>query len=86
MTSVETLLSRSIDFRASSSFFAFSILSELDFELSLLSSSDLRSKFFCSVFVDCCVIFFVTEGSGEGLKFKANTVVPLGCSTTGTTL
>ena len=27
---------------------------------------------------------FVTDGDGEGLKFIEMTVVPLGCSTTGT--
>ena len=38
-----------------------------------------------SMSVVCCVISSVIEGAGDGLKFSDRIVVPLGCSTIGTT-
>ncbi|CAI8199329.1 MAG: Uncharacterised protein [SAR116 cluster bacterium] len=35
--------------------------------------------------VVCCVMSWVTDGAGDGLKFSDSTVVPFGCSTIGTT-
>ena len=42
------------------------------------------SSGFCSSVVSC-VISLVTEGLGEGLNSSCRSVVPCGCSTTGTT-
>ena len=39
----------------------------------------------CSTLVVCCVIVSVTEGEGDGLKFRERIVVPFGCSTVGIT-
>ena len=33
--------------------------------------------------VVCCVMSWVTDGEGDGLKFNDRTVVPFGCSTIG---
>jgi hypothetical protein len=38
----------------------------------------------CVVSVVSWVISLVTDGDGDGLKFIEITVVPFGCSTTGT--
>ena len=66
--------------------FASNVSFELLLALSPSSISDFRSKFFCSASEVCCFKLLVTEGAGEGLKFKDRTVVPFGCSTTGITL
>ena len=73
------------DFICSLNSFASITSFELLLALSPSSISDFRSKFFCSESEVCCLRFFVTEGAGDGLKFNDNTVVPFGCSTTGTT-
>ena len=44
-----------------------------------------RSRSGCAVLVVCCVISVEIDGFGDGLKFSDRIVVPLGCSTIGTT-